>query len=309
MERLKIIFAGSGEFGLPTLRAILEAQHQIVRVYSQPDRPAGRGRKLAPTPIARFSLERNIELIRTEDINHESMLQVDLLVVIAFGQKIPPHIVSAPRLGAVNLHASLLPKYRGAAPINWAILKGDSVTGNSVIRLAQKMDAGAILGQSSVKIGELETAGELHDRLAADGAELTLRVIEQLQAGVAQETVQDETAATSAPKLNRESGRLDFSRPAVQLARRIRGLYPWPGCRVRVIDAQGKECGRVTLARARAAGGGGAPGDILPSGLVGAGDATNLEIVELQPEGGRAMSLQAYRNGHAWEPGMRLESI
>src|SRR5689334_21719945 len=165
MSPLRIIFAGSGEFGLPALRAIREARHDLVQVVSQPDRPAGRGRALTPTPIAAFASGAGLPLLKTQDINAEALPDADVMVVIASGQKIGEAAVHRPRLGSINLHASLLPKYRGAAPINWAIIRGETTSGNSVIRLAPRMDAGAVLMQSSVEIGELETAGELHDRL------------------------------------------------------------------------------------------------------------------------------------------------
>jgi methionyl-tRNA formyltransferase len=305
---LRIIFAGSGEFGLPTLGALLDAGHDVVHVFSQPDRPAGRGRALTPTPIAQFALDRRRPLTRTADINREPLPLADVMVVVAFGQKIAPHVVDHPRLGSVNLHASRLPKYRGAAPINWAIVRGDTIAGNSVIRLAQKMDAGAVLGMSELAIGELETAGELHDRLAADGATLVPRVLEQLATGTAVETPQDESRATLAPKLSRDASRIDWSRPATEVARQIRGLYPWPGCRVRLLSSDGNETARLTLVRGRPASAAAPAGTIFGSGLVGAGD-NSLEVVGVQPEGKRPMSLAAFRNGHPWEPGMRLESI
>jgi methionyl-tRNA formyltransferase len=311
MAPLRIIFAGSGEFGLPTLGALLEGGHEIVQVVSQPDRPAGRGRKLTPTAVAQLGIDRGLPLIRTDDINGESLPPADVMVVIAFGQKIGERQVQHPRLGSVNLHASLLPKYRGAAPINWAIIDGERVTGNSVIRLASKMDAGAVLGQSRVEIGELETAGELHDRLAVDGAPLVLRVVEALANGTAVEMPQDDSQATLARKLSRESAAIDWTAPSVRIARRIRGLYPWPGCRVRIGDAAGAELARATLVRARAGRGEGSrwePGEIMIDGLVAGGDG-GVEIVEIQPEGKRPMPLAAYRNGHPWQPGMRLESI
>src|SRR5687767_8423721 len=214
---LKLIFSGSGEFGLPTLRALIHGGHQIIQVISQPDRPAGRGRTMTPTPIAAFAAAQNLPLLKTANINAEALLPADAMVVIAFGQKIGEAAVHHPRLGSVNLHASILPKYRGAAPINWAIINGERVTGNSVIRLAPRMDAGDVLGQSSLQIGELETAGELHDRLAADGAPLMLKVLEQLAAAAAIETPQDESLATIAPKLSREASKLDFTRPAADV--------------------------------------------------------------------------------------------
>jgi methionyl-tRNA formyltransferase len=312
MSVLRIIFAGSGEFGLPTLNALLSLGHDVVQVISQPDRPAGRGKQMTPTPLAQRALEAGLPLLRTDSINRETLPAADVMVVIAFGQKISDAVVNAPRLGSVNLHASRLPRYRGAAPINWAILRGETTTGNSVIRLAQRMDAGAVLGQSSLAIGELETAGELHDRLSADGATLVPRVLSELAAGTAREVPQDESLATQAPKLAREDARLDWTRPAAELALRIRGLYPWPGCAVKVRDAEGGEVGRLRLVRARAVGDDEgsrwAPGDIMTTGVVQTGDGA-LEIVECQPEGKRPMPLADYRRGHRWFAGLHLESV
>jgi methionyl-tRNA formyltransferase len=312
MVPLRIIFAGSGEFGLPTLQALVDSPHEIVQVISQPDRPAGRGRKLTPTPIAHFAQERGLPLLTTADINAETLPPADLMLAIAFGQKIAPHQVDHARLGSLNLHASRLPKYRGAAPINWAILSGDTVTGNSVIRLARKMDAGRILAQSQVDIGELETAGELHDRLARDGAQLVAGVLQNLQAGHVQELPQDDSLATRATKLSRASTKLDWSGPADALARQVRAFYPWPGCRVRVLDAMAEEIGRLTLVRARPGPGETGrwrPGELQTTGHVTAGGDSAVEIIEVHPEGKRAMPLEAYRRGHPWLPGMRLESV
>ena len=307
---LRVIFASSGEFGLPTLRALLDSGHEIVRVITQPDRPAGRGRTLTPTPIGSFATSHSLPLLKTANINTEPLPPADVMVVIAFGQKIAPHVVDHPRLGSVNLHASILPKYRGAAPINWAIIRGETVTGNSVIRLAEKMDAGAVLGTSSLQIGETETAGELHDRLAQDGAPLVLRVLEQMATGTAVETPQDEAQATLAPKLSRESAKLDFTKPAMEIANQIRGMYPWPACRVRLLDAGGTEVAKLTLVWCLAMPGDvrGEPGAIWSNGGIVVGDGL-LAVGELQPEGKRPMSLAAFRNGHRWEAGMRLEPV
>lgn len=311
MLPLRIIFAGSGEFGIPTLRALRDAGHDVVRVVTQPDRPAGRGRAVTPTPVATAAGKLGLDVVRTADVNRETLPPADVMVVIAFGQKIAEHQVHHARLGSVNLHASRLPRHRGAAPINWAILSGESTTGNSVIRLAQRMDAGAVLGQSELTIGELETAGELHDRLSLDGAPLVLRVVEDLAAGRATEAPQDESLATLAPKLSRELAVLDWTRPADEVARRVRGLSPWPGCRARVCDAEGAVLGTLRLIRARAAEGEGArwtPGEVMTNGAVQAGDGAGVEIVEVQPDGGKPMSLADYRRGHRWQPGLRLIS-
>lgn len=309
MEKLRIIFAGSGEFGLPSLRALRQAGLAIVRVVSQPDRPAGRGKRLTPTPVAQYALDNAMDLLRTDDINREALPDADAMVVIAFGQKLSEELVRRPRLGSLNLHASLLPKYRGAAPINWAMLKGEQETGNSVIRLAQRMDAGAVLGQSRLAIGATETAGELHDRLAEDGATLVLRVLEELAAGTARETPQDEAQATLAPKLKRETARIDWTAPAGRAAMFIRALYPWPGCRVELRDAAGRALDRLTLVRARPAGAAsGSPGRIGADGSIAAGDGA-VEMIDVQPEGKRPMPLAAYRNGHPWPEGGALEAL
>lgn len=310
MTPLRIIFAGSGEFGLPTLQSLSDAGHQVVQVVSQLDRPAGRGRGLTPTPISKFALDRGVPLLRTQNVNVEPLPTADALVVIAFGQKIAPHVVDHARLGGINLHASLLPKYRGAAPINWAIIRGETITGNSVIRLAQRMDAGTVFGQSRLDIGATETAGELHDRLSQDGAPLVMRVIEQLANGAAVEAPQDESLATTAPKLSRETTRLDWNRPAHEVAGQIRGLSPWPGCRVRLVGQDGVDIARLTLLCALALPevDRGIPGTIFRTGAIMTGDGL-VEVRQLQPEGKRPMTVKDFSNGHPWSAGMSLESF
>jgi len=305
MQKLKVIFAGAGEFGRPTLAAVADAGHHLVQVVSQPDRPAGRGRKLTPTPIAQFALDRGLPLITTDNINALSLPAADVMVVIAFGQKISPAVVNHARLGSVNLHSSRLPRFRGAAPINWAILAGDKITGNSIIRLAEKMDAGAILAQSELTIGESETAGELHDRLSQDGVPLMLNTLQALADGTAIETPQDHSLATMAPKLSRESAVIDWTQTPFQIARKINGLSPWPGCRVRLVNPDGAEIAKLTLLRAKP----------LNASRPGSGRIVSqtvdgqVEILDVQPEGKRPMTLAAYRNGYPWGDGYRLESI
>ena len=295
---------------VPTLRALMAAGHEVVQVFSQPDRPAGRGKKLTPTPIAELAIEHALPLVRTDNINAEALPAADLMVVIAFGQKIGPAAVDYPRLGSVNLHSSLLPKYRGAAPINWAILRGDSITGNSIIRLAEKMDAGAILTQSNLSIGESETAGELHDRLAENGAPLMLNLLDQLQNGTAIETPQDHTLATIAPKLSRQTAIIDWSQSALMVARQINGLSPWPGCRVRLDDG-GNEVAKITLVRSRRVDRAteNIPGELVNDGTIAAGDGRCVEMLEVQPEGKKPMKLADFRNGKPWHAGMRLSPV
>jgi methionyl-tRNA formyltransferase len=303
---LRVCFAGSADFGLPSLQALIAHGCTIVRVYSQPDKPAGRGSKLTPTPIAQFALDQQLDLVRTDDINALALPQCDVLVVIAFGQKLSPAIVDAARLGAINLHASRLPKYRGAAPIHWAVINGDPFTGNSVIRLAQKMDAGSVLGMSKLPIDELATTGEIYERLSADGAVLLPKVVEQLVQGTATAIEQDHTQFTKAPKLSRDMSTLDFSKPATVLANQIRGMHPWPGCQVVLMDGEA-EVSRMTLVRAQAVAGVHEQGVINAAGLVGTGDGL-LQIIELQPQGKKAMPLASFTNGKPWNRGMRLSS-
>ena len=304
---MTLLFAGAGAFGVPTLRRLVSAEAKIVRVYTQPDRPAGRGKKLTPTPLAEAAVELGLDVVRTADLNVEELPDADALVVIAFGQKIAAHVTEKPRFGAINLHASLLPKYRGAAPIHAAVLAGETTVGNSIIRLAEKMDAGAVLGTNEISVQPTETTGELHDRLAESGAPLVEQVLEQLRNGDAIEVPQDHAKATLARKLSRETTRIDFTLPAKQIADQIRGLYPWPGCRVRVLDGE-TEVGRLTLVRAKVATATGTPGTVLSDGTIACGDGT-IELLELQPEGRRPMTLAAYRNGRPWTAGFRLESI
>jgi methionyl-tRNA formyltransferase len=318
MTPLRVLFAASGEFAVPTLRALVAAGHAVVQVVTQPDRPAGRGRMMTPTPTAQVAESLGLPVVRTDDVNAlaDSLPACDVMVVIAFGQKIADSIIHKPRLGAINLHASRLPRYRGAAPINWAILGGDAITGNSVIRLAQKMDAGDILAQSEVVIGEVETAGELHDRLAEDGGPLVLGVLESLASGTATPVVQDHAKATLARKLSRESARIDWQAQAEPIARQIRGMYPWPGCRVEVVEGQ-KLTDTLTLVRAKAIScvAGSAPqkpGTLLdPAGIIHitAGNGSAIQILDVQPAGKRPMPIADYCRGHRWHAGMILRSI
>lgn len=234
---MDLVFFGSGAFGLPTLHA-LAREHRVVGVVTQPDRPAGRGAKLTPTPIGEWAAANlpGVPLLRPESVNEPEVLaQVRALpagswVVIAFGQKLSPALL-ADRF-AINLHASLLPRWRGAAPINRAMLAGDAETGNSVITLAEKMDAGLVLGQSRCAIDPGLTAGELHDALAADGPALVLDVLARHAAGTLRGHVQDESKVTLAKKLGKHDGVLDFAWNSEEIRRRVHGLNPWPGVTV-----------------------------------------------------------------------------
>lgn len=276
---IRVAFLGSGAFGVPSAEALQRA-FGIVLVITQPDRPAGRGRVPTPTPVAAWAAEQGIETIKTEDVNGSAALEllharaIDTLVVIAFGQKIGEEVLRG--RFAVNLHGSLLPRWRGAAPIQRALMAGDREVGVSVISIAPRMDGGLVYATAATCPGEAETAGELHDRLAALGVEPLMAVVRAHAAGQPlRGCVQDESLATRARKLSRADAWVDLDGPARAAASRINGLSPWPG-----VDAE--VAGRpVKLLRARVAG---ADGD---GGV--SGDGGRLEILEVQPSGGRVM--------------------
>ncbi|MEQ8770516.1 MAG: methionyl-tRNA formyltransferase [Phycisphaerales bacterium] len=310
-DRVDVVYFGSGAFGLPTLRALAE-RHTVRAVVTQPDRPAGRGKRLTPNPIAAFAAEHlpGTDLIKPANVNDPEMTArvcahpADAWVVIAFGQKLGQPLL-ADRF-AINLHASLLPRWRGAAPINHAILAGDAVTGNSVITLAERMDAGFVLGRSERAIRADETAGELHDELSEDGPALVLSVLERHAAGTLEFVEQDESLVTLAGKLSRADAVLDFTRPADACRARVNGLSPWPGVAVGIGGQRAK------LVRARSQPGptdSKQPGVLFDAarGLVACGEGS-LEIVEIHPAGKRPMDWASFARGGNVRDGDRVAS-
>ncbi len=300
-DRMDVVYFGSGAFGLPTLRALAE-RHTVRAVVTQPDRPAGRGKKLTPNPIAAYAAEHvpDADLVKPDRVNESGVVErvrahpADAWVVIAFGQKLGQPLL-ADRF-AVNLHASLLPRWRGAAPINHAILAGDTVTGNTVITLAERMDAGLVLGQSERAIRPDQTAGELHDELSDDGPGLVLGVLERRSMGTLEAAEQDEGLVTHAGKLSRADARIDFTRSADVCRAQVNGLSPWPGVAVGIGGTRAK------LVRARAQSGGRgsdeAPGTLVDvsRGLVACGEGL-LEIVDVHPAGRRPMDWASFARG------------
>ncbi len=284
----KVLFVGSGAFGEPTLRMLAE-RGQCVGVVTGTDKKAGRKQRLTPTPIGACAESLGLPCIKTDNINTESSihdLEFDAMVVIAFGQKLSDSLIE--QYDAVNLHASLLPRWRGAAPIHAAVMHGDGETGVSVITLASTMDAGLILASESTPIGEEETTGELHDRLALMGP----KVIELVLNGERTDLTQDESLVTYASKLSREDARLDLSERNEVVARKIRGLSPWPSCHL-VIG--GVDC---KLLNARAVEGSGQVGEILENKTIACGDGA-IEITSLKPSGGKLMTWQEFCNGRS----------
>ena len=293
---MRLVLFGSGIFGVPTFRA-LSAEHEILMVVSQPDRPAGRGRSLQPTPVSQWARDAGLPCMLTDDVNSDDVvhrlesLAVDALVVIAFGQKLGPGIL-VDRF-AINLHASILPAYRGAAPINWAIIHGVPETGLSVIMLADRIDAGDLLGTVTTPIDPCETAGDLHDRLAVLGPDLVESVLSKFEQGSLDSRPQDAAKVTLAPKFSRADGTVAFDQSAITVRNRIHGLTPWPGCDVLVGDRS------LRLLRARASdlqSPSAVPGQVLEDGRIACADGS-LELLEVRPPGGRSMPFTAWLRG------------
>ena len=286
---MRIVFLGSGEFGLLTLQK-LATSHEVVGVVTSLDKTAGRNRKPTPTPIGTWASENGLNVFKTDNVNDPVMLesvadmQLDAMVVIAFGQKLSQELIIKQR--TMNLHASLLPRWRGASPINAAIMHGDTSSGVSVITLAEKMDAGLVLGQVSTEIGEAETAGELHDRLSHLGAQLLLEVLDGDSSGV----TQDESLVTYAPKLSRSDAIVDLSKDSKTVANTIRGLSPWPGCHLNI---SGVDC-KILNAIAKESSG--TIGEVLADGTIATGTGS-IEILSMKPAGSKAMSWKDFCNG------------
>jgi len=306
------VFLGSGEFAIPSLEALLAAGHDVAAVVTQPDRARGRGLALAPPPLKPPALARGVPVHQPARVRDPAavellrVLQPRAQVVIAYGQILPRAVIDIPPLGTVNVHASLLPRYRGAAPIAWAIARDEAETGVTTMLVDEGLDTGPILLQRALSIGSEETTAELSPRLAHLGAELLLETLEALEAGTLRPRPQDPTQATLAPILKKEDARLDWSLPAAALACRVRGFNPWPGA-----FATWKGT-RLAVWRARpGADESGTPGRLLRRDgdalIVACGAGTSLALLEVQPEGRRRMSGAAFALGARPAPDARLE--
>jgi methionyl-tRNA formyltransferase len=316
---MDVVFLGSGAFGLPSLEALTGSAHRVLHVISQPDRPAGRGKHLTPTPAAAWAESRGMPVTRTENANAPEVLGMlrelkpQCLVVIAFGQKLSDELLHIAPHGGINLHSSLLPKYRGAAPINWAVINGDAEAGACVIEMTAQMDAGDIFASAATPVGASETAGELHDRLAALGAPLLPRVLDEFAAGSATRLKQDPALATRAAKLSREMAWVDFTQPAAVVSARLRGMSPWPGIQVEITDAAGKARGAATILKCQATQSrethvADICGSLLADRSVACGTGS-VELITLHPAGKKPMDLQALANGYGLAKGARLRSL
>ncbi len=303
---MRIVFIGSGAFALPTLRWLAQSEHDLPLVVTQPARPSGRGRKTTPTPVRAMADELGLETLETQDINTSQILvrlrslDARLGLMIAFGQKLGDELLRTYPAGFINLHASLLPKYRGAAPINWAIARGEERTGCTVFRVVGRMDAGPTLVHRWTTIKTEETAGELHDRLAAIGVDAVKAALQLYEGNTLPEgTPQNEDQATLAPKLKKSDGFVRFDRPAADVANHIHAMTPWPGATTRFQSSQGR-WEKVAFARVRRAQDPSPvtipPGTIDERRYVAALDGF-VEILEIKPSSGRIMTWEDYVNG------------
>ena len=315
---MRIVYLGSGEFGIECLNALADSPHSLDFIITQPPRAAGRGRKEKPTPVAIWAKNHSLPFIETDNVNAPQMLekitayQPQLIVVIAFGQKIGNQLINLPQKTYINIHASLLPKYRGAAPINWAIINGEKETGITIIALAEKMDAGDILAQAATDISPNETAGELHDRLAKLAAPLLIKTIRQIEDGTIVYTQQDQSKATYAPKLKKSDGFIDFNDSAKALQRKTLGLWPWPGASAIYTSKKTEKSVRTTIAAAQIV------ETSNPTGLAAGTLDENLHVIcgrnalkitKIKPDGSRLMDFKDFINGQHTQPGDTFTNI
>jgi methionyl-tRNA formyltransferase len=303
---LRVVFMGTPEFAVPALERIHQVGHSIVAVYTQPDRPVGRGLELKASAVKAKAVEFGLPVFQPEKLSqpgeYERLVELrpDVIVVVAYGQILKRNVLELPRLGCVNIHSSLLPRWRGAAPIQWAILGGDLESGVSTMRLVEKLDAGAVLLQAKTLVSETDTAGSLHDRLAALGADLIVPTLEGLASGTLAAQEQDDSKVTYASKLTKEMEWLDPSKTAVELDRRVRALSPWPGTSVRVEEVAGGAPLRLKVKQARLSRATSGPATTLfeKAGLIFlATPEGSLELQRVQWDGKREVDAAGFLNG------------
>jgi methionyl-tRNA formyltransferase len=308
---MKLVFCGTPEFGVPTLEAVIAAGHEVALVVTQPDRAAGRGMEMQAPPVKQVAMERGLPLMQPEKIksNEEfrtrlEEIRPDAILVVAYGRIIPKWMLDLPQFGNINLHGSLLPKYRGAAPIQWAVANGEVVTGVTTMQLDEGLDTGDMLLAQVCPIGQEETAIDVYECLAPVGAKLMVKTLHHLESGMIFPEAQDHSRASLAPILKREDGWIDFSRTAKQIYDRWRGFQPWPGAHTLL---RGK---KLIVQRMHVAGaGGGEPGVVEVWGdslVVGCGGGSLIALNEVQLEGKRRMSAAEFLRGYQVRSGERL---
>ena len=307
---MRLAFLGTPEFSVPTLAALIAAGHEIACVYAQPPAPRGRGQALRPSPVHAFALQQGLP-VRTpasmrdaNEIAAFAALDLDAAVVVAFGQILPAAVLEAPRLGAYNLHASLLPRWRGAAPIQRAVMAGDLVTGAQVMRMSEGLDEGPVLSATSTEIGPLDTAGTVHDRLSLAGAALMAQTLQQVADGTAREAPQLSDGVTYAKKIRTSEAHIRWDRPAPRVDAQIRGLSPFPGAWFLAPGERGPVRIKALLSRVEA--GAGEPGTVLDERLLIACGEGAVRILRAQREGRSAQNAADFLRGFSLPPGARL---
>ncbi|MCG8038861.1 MAG: methionyl-tRNA formyltransferase [Candidatus Thiodiazotropha taylori] len=302
-QPLKIIFAGTPDFAASALQALLTTEHHVVAVYTQPDRPAGRGRKVQFSPVKQLAVEHDLEVFQPKTLKDPQAQQIlaqhqaDLMVVVAYGLLLPQAVLDTPRLGCINIHASLLPRWRGAAPIQRAILAGDETSGVTIMQMEAGLDTGPMLSIRSTPIDAKETGGSLHDRLAELGSAALIEVLPGLSEGSVEAIPQDDSQANYASKLDKEEARIDWSQSAVQIDRQVRAFNPWPVAHC----LYGDKVMRVWNSEVVSADGSASPGQVVATAKTGFDVATGegvLRISHLQMPGKRAMSAGDFLNAH-----------
>jgi methionyl-tRNA formyltransferase len=307
-QPLRIVFMGTPDFAVPALEALHEIGHDVLAAVTRPDRPKGRGRRLFPPPVKTAAVALGIDVFQPQSMRSEetadrlASLAADLFVVVAYGQILPRRILDIPKLGAINVHASLLPKYRGSAPIQWAIINQEAETGVTTIFMDAGMDTGAILMSESLPLGSEETAATLHDRLSETGARLLVKTVERAAAGTLQPVPQNGELATYAPMLKKADGRIDWHKPAAAIEAFIRGVTPWPGA----FTFHGKRRLKIFKAGSIASRSDEAPGTVVKgfSGelRIAAGDGV-LNVLEIQSASGKRLPTGEFLRGHPMVPG------
>lgn len=305
---MNVIFMGTSPFAVPSLERLLTVHHPVLAVVTQPDRPRGRGLQVSASPVKELALAHGLQVLQPARARNPRFiaelraLDPHILVVVAYGQLLPLPLLAIPRLGCVNVHGSLLPKYRGAAPINWALIRGEEVTGVTIMLLEETLDTGPILLQASMAIHPQDNAQTLHDRLAKLGADCLIDALEGIESGRLTPIPQDQRQATYAPKLRKEDGTIQWERSAVELANLIRGVTPWPGAYTTHAGAPVK----IWRARAIPSPATGRPGEVARVEQEGAWVETGdgyLLVEQVQIPGRRTMDVAAYARGHALHPG------
>lgn len=316
-RRLRIAYMGTPDFATPALEALLDSRHEVVGVFTQPDRRSGRGKKTRPSPVKRVAAAGDVEVFQPRRVreNPEAVevlagWRPDVAVVAAYGQILPLEMLEVPPMGCLNIHASLLPAYRGAAPINWCIVRGEERAGVTIMQMDEGLDTGPMLTRRAIEIDELMTAQQLHDQLAELGADLLVETLDGLLDGSVEPTPQDDEQASWAPMLSKDDGLVDWTQTARQVADHIRGLNPWPGA---YTFHHGPDVApqRIKLHLARPTDGQGEPGQVIEAdaaadALVIACGEGAIECLELQAPGRRAMGPRDFLNGYEMCPGDRL---